>query len=287
MNHRKPAILALFLSGTGCMMAQPVRVYSEFQRINPFGHVVEIDKAARPREVLSPAVMRNGNSGFHLAITAAPGTTFSLHLGQNPENAAGVTVYREIFVQSGKGWIPDGLEKISLPFDGQIGSDGIPGQTTAVFWLDVRLADDAPVRRIKVEPQVWMAEHWVPYPMEVRVVKARAPKSPGASGPLPRVEERADAPALAPLRSYVCGKEPRPSTIRGGLNVRGLVRRGVEQDLMLARALEKKAGRDAVVRTLLRHAGTATEAEFCGAASPGSDAEWYLRFRDYLLRESN
>ncbi|MCZ2074851.1 MAG: hypothetical protein LC130_07600 [Bryobacterales bacterium] len=287
MSHRKPVILALFLLGAVSMMAQPVRVYSEFQRINPFGQVVEIDKAARPREVLSPAVIRNGNSGFHLAITARPGTTFSLHLGQNPENAAGVTVYREIFVQSGKDWIPDGLEKISLPFDGQIGSDGIPGQTTAVFWLDVRLADDAPVRRIKVEPQVWMAEHWVPYPMEVRVVKARVPKAAHASGPLPRLEERADAPVLAPLRSYVCGTEPHTFPGKGSLNVRGLVRRGVEQDLMLARALENKAGRDAVIKTLLRHAGAATEAEFCGTAAPGRDAEWYLRFRDYLLRESD
>lgn len=269
------------------MMAQPVRVYSEFQRINPFGQVVEIDKAARPREVLSPAVVRNGSSGFHLAITAAPGTTFSLHLGQNPENAADVTVYREIFVQSGKGWIPDGLEKISLPYDGLIGADGIPGQTTAVFWLDVRLAGDAPVRRIKVEPQVWMAEHWVPYPMEVRVVKARVPKAVAASGPVPRLEERADAPVLAPLRSYVCSTEPRPPTRKDSPSVRGLIRRGVEQDLMLARALEKKAGRDTVVKTLLRHAGAATEAEFCGAAAPGSDAEWYLRFRDYLLRESD
>ena len=65
-----------------------------------------------------------------------------------------VTIYRE----SG-----DMLERVELPVDG----DG-----TQIFWMDLWTAKDAPVRRIKVEPELKIDEDWVIYPMEGRVMDA-------------------------------------------------------------------------------------------------------------------
>ena len=49
--------------------AQTVEIYSEFQRPDPFGGIVEPDRAWKPREILSPAVSRNGFASFHIAVS--------------------------------------------------------------------------------------------------------------------------------------------------------------------------------------------------------------------------
>ena len=55
------------------------------------------------------------------------------------------------------------LERVELPVDG----DG-----NQIFWMDLWTARDAPVRRIKVEPELKIDEDWVIYPMEGRVMDA-------------------------------------------------------------------------------------------------------------------
>lgn len=81
--------------------AQTIRVYSEFQRIDPFGKVVAADAGAavQPREILSPAVVRNAFASFHVAVTAPVGTEFTLYEGQNPEGSFRVSVYKEVFAR--------------------------------------------------------------------------------------------------------------------------------------------------------------------------------------------
>ena len=65
-----------------------------------------------------------------------------------------VTLYRE----NG-----DKLERVEQP---------VSGNSTQVFWMDLWTARDAPVQRIKVEPQLHVNNDWVIYPMEARVMSA-------------------------------------------------------------------------------------------------------------------
>ena len=49
-----------------------LEIYSEFQRVDPFGRIISNDRAQRPREILSPAIPRNGFASFHIVVTAPP-----------------------------------------------------------------------------------------------------------------------------------------------------------------------------------------------------------------------
>lgn len=138
--------------------AQTVNVYSEFARVDASGNVTAPET---PREILSPMLVRNGFTSFQVVVQAPSGKQWQLHLGQNPENAVQVTLYRE----SG-----DALEAVTLPVD---------GEGTQVFWMDLWAAGSAKVERIKVEPELNIDNDWVIYPIEGRVVDAVAP---GAAG---------------------------------------------------------------------------------------------------------
>src|SRR5580693_4036619 len=145
--------LVLSLLATA-LTAQPLRVFSEFVRIGPDG---EPSIPPSPREILSPAVARNGFATFQILIKGGPGSRSSLWVGQNPENTFQVTLYRE---KAGR------LTKVSEPVE-------IEG--TEVIWMDVWVSRDTPVARIKLEPELYINKDWVIYPMEVRVVEATVP----------------------------------------------------------------------------------------------------------------
>jgi hypothetical protein len=136
------------------LIAQSVRVYSEFAVIDAKG---EITAPAQPREILSPAIVRNGFTSFQIVVQVEPGTPYWLYVGQNPEDAVRVTVYRES---------REKLEPVVLPYE---------GKSTEVFWMDLWADRNAPVQRIKVEPQLNVGHDWVQYPMEVRVMDAVVP----------------------------------------------------------------------------------------------------------------
>src|SRR5579872_2173258 len=131
--------------------AQSLRVYSEFAHITASGDAISPE---RPREILSPAIVRNGFTSFQVVVQVPKGTAYWLHIGQNPEDAVRVSMYRE----SGPR-----LEKVDLPFQ---------SSSTEILWMDVWCDRTAPVRRIKVEPELNVASDWVLYPMEARVMEA-------------------------------------------------------------------------------------------------------------------
>ena len=139
------------LSASSAAWAQSLRVYSEFAQIDATGKVTA---PAEPREILSPAIARNAFSSFQVVVDVPSGTPYQLYVAQNPENAVEVTLYRE----NG-----DKLEKVEQP---------VSGDATQVFWMDLWTARDAPVQRIKVEPQLHVNNDWVIYPMEARVMEA-------------------------------------------------------------------------------------------------------------------
>src|ERR1700726_425512 len=111
----------------GFLFAQSVQVYSEFAQLNDAGEVVAPEN---PREILSPAVARNAFSSFQLAIQVPRGVKFLVYIGQNPDNAAKVILYRRA---GGK------LVPVVVPYE---------GVSSQVLWMDVWVDGDAPVRRV-------------------------------------------------------------------------------------------------------------------------------------------
>ena len=226
-------------------LAQPLRVYSEFAAINAKGEVLA---PGSPREILSPALVRNGFTSFQVVIQAPKGTPFTLHVGLNPADAVKVTLYRRA---------GDRLEPVDLPYQ---------GDSTQVLWMDLWTDRGAPVRRVKIEPQLFIDGDWVIYPMEARVAASTVPDDV----PVPK----GSSTPLEAMRNFLCGskaggglaREASPDAPR---DTTGPHFRNVRQDLGLA----AKAPRDELQKVF----GACT-------APPPSDPEWYLRIRDYLLR---
>ena len=215
------AILAVCAAG---VWAQPVRVYSEFVTFDAAG---EPAAPAQPREILSPAIVRNGFTSFQIVVQEPREVHWTLYVGQNPEDAVRVTVYRESGAK---------LEPVELP---------LSGEGLAILWMDVWADRAAPVRRIKVEPQLAVGHDWVVYPMEVRVMAAVVPEGQRSAGTLCVLPRQDNDAARLRLRN-------------------------AQQDVALSAGAPTEEIKGIV-------------AGVCPAASKG-DPESYLRIRDYLFR---
>jgi hypothetical protein len=250
---------------------QPLRVFSEFSRIGPDGHVVAADRGSgQPREILSPALPRNAFSSFQVVIQLPPGTRYRLYIGQNPDDITTVTLYRPRFEKG----MPVGLDRVPLPVEEKM-PDGV---STVVYWMDLFVSGSTLAQRAKVEPQLGLSDRWVTYPMEIRVVEAKAPPYQPAKLSLDGAAP-ADTAGLRNLHSLLCGVSlPAGTPVRTPVSVAQLLERNAAQDRSLA-------GEDAK-QTLWMRTGAADRQKWCKApARPaGASAEWYLRVRDYLLQ---
>ena len=264
------------------LAAQTLEVHSEFLRVNPQGEILLTDATPKPREFLSPGIVRNGFASFHVVVRSPRPTSYFLLVGTNPPNILRTAIYKEQFVQRGEDWIPDTLELLRSPNFGVIpdAGGGIPGQTACSYLLDVWVPPDAPADTIRLEVQLKMGT-WTIYPMEVRVLPARVPARAGVADPLPEIEQRADEAAMAPLLGYMGrhGEGPaatqppgRSETGTAPGTLREVIRRNAEQDMALARGLDTK--------TLL----PALKEKLAPTAIGG---EWYLGIRDLIYRLSS
>ena len=256
---------------------QEIYVRSIFQRPGPDGEVVKVDRMERPgREILSPPAIRNGFSSFHVTLTGPPGTPYSLYMGLNPEDAVKVTVYKERHEASG---VPNQLEVVKLP-----AAATIPEEGAANFWLDIWVAAGAPVRRIKVEPQMWIPDRWIVYPMEVRVIEPVVPKFVLLPTQLPEPGVRADRVVYPALREMLCSTPQGKATGSAETTVFSLMHRNIAQDLALAQTKP----RDEVVAEVLSAAGIQNLEDWCSVTTVSQvgelPAEWFLRVRDFLYR---
>lgn len=202
-----------------------------------------------------------------------PKESYFLYIVPNPITACRVALYKEHFVKTASGWIPDRLaEVMRLPDFGVMPDpeDSVEGQTTRVYLVDLWLPPNADVARFRLEVQLKVAS-WTIRPLEVRVMPARVPDLPAAPDrPLPDVESGADAAAVGALSEFWSGKlltMPSP-----GSTTRGILRRNAIQDIALARGDASIASR---VLDLFR-----VNSIF---APRVLGAEWWLRLRDYLL----
>jgi len=262
--------------------AQSLELYSEFQRVDPFGNIVRPDRAQTPREILSPAVARNGFASFHVAVSVPAGTSYFLFVVTNPVNACRVALYQERFTKTKDGWVPDTLSEVRrLPDFGVVPDpDGyIPEQTTRLYLLDIWIPPDAEVGRFRLEVQLKVG-YFIVRPLEIRVTPARVPANSKTveTAILPREDESADASAGGPLAAYLAGKADVPEA--HPLTVRGIIRRNAIQDMAIAATLDRsRAGPEALRK---RRDESQSKAELPDSLG----AEWYLRIRDFLYAEA-
>jgi hypothetical protein len=230
-------------------------------------------------------VARNGFASFHIVVTLPPKETYLLYVAPNPLTACRVALYKEHFVKTSQGWIPDTLAEVShLPDFGVMPDpdDNIAGQNTRLYLLDLWIPPNADVARFRLEVQMKVAD-WIVRPIEVRVMPARFPTIQAADAgklpPLPAVQQGADFPALEVVREYLSG-----SPLHVGaqpLTLRGIIRRNAVQDMALAASMDPAIAGPAVVERrvidLLWNNFRFVPHVF--------GAEWYLRLRDFLYNQ--
>jgi len=254
----------LLLAMVPALGAQSVDIYSEFQRPDPYGDIVSPDRSPSPREILSPGVARNGWASFHVAVRVPANTSYLLYVMTNPRDACRVEVYKEHFVATRAGWIPDRLSPLSrLPDYGFMPDpdDGVAEQNTRVYLLDLWIPPDSGVGRFRLEVQLKTGT-WEIRPMEIRVLAARIPEVTTGQGsaPLPPVESPADFAAAGAFG------EPRACPALDTL--RAVICRNARQDMALARQAAKP-------ETVLAWFYDFNLPRVLGA-------EWWLRMRDLL-----
>ena len=270
---------AILMLATLPCAAQKIFVYSELTRIDPFGKVVPQDRGATPRHILSPGIPRNATSSLRVVVWLEKPSDYHLDIAQNPDNAVRPMLYREVFEKHGDTWIPDKLLPVTIPYNGKATDFSISGQTYVSFWLDMTIARNAPVDRVKVEPQLWAPsiDDWVIYPMEVRIMEPVLPDAKPPSGAVAGVTESADASLRGPLKQSLCGAKEAAAPF--AMTVRHHIRRNAAQHLQLLRSpAELQAAMSGV-------AGAPAADVVChGEWKPTNGPEWYLRVRDNLFR---
>lgn len=236
-----------------------------------------MDRARKPRELLSPAVVRNAHFSYHVAVTAPAKSMYFLAVQMYPPNAFQWKLYEEKFAFDGKQWIPDALQEMSAPYFGVVPDpeQSIPGQTTCVYLLDVFVPADLPPSQVRLEVLAKF-DTWRMWPMEVRVPGALIPDL--RQGPLTTLlappTVAADTVARAAFAVYTGQREEVTGSVR---SVRSVIWRNALQDAALARVLETRLPRDRIMDQVERRLKPDVEA----------GAEGYLRVRDYLIREAS
>ena len=177
--------------------------------------------------------------------------------------------------------MPDQLTKVEMPVKGKAEKAEVRN-----YWLDLWLEAAAPVRRIKIEPQVWMGDRWIVYPMEFRVQAATVPAFTPQFWGHADVATRADAVMISGWRDYLCRQLPAQSKAETAATVRLLQHRNVLQDVALAKKLGKTSAEGAL---RAGRVGMGTDG-WCAAPAESWQkdlpVEWYLRARDFLYRNA-
>jgi hypothetical protein len=252
--------------------AQEIRIYSEFERFDPFGVPVAPDRDMTPREILSPTVARNGHLTVHVVVTGPSGTNYFLYAASNPAGILKLNLYREYFVPCGSGYCPDWVTPVGSPSFGAIPESihdarpGMASQTTRCYLLDIYAPADTPPRRVRVEALLKIGT-WQVAPMEVRIMAPLVPDSGGALA----------AENLAPLSA------PASATAQIQLlrHLAGLPAQIPPEFLRVQDFIQRNAAEDALL------AGPAFLPElnllaWSPVRWPRVGSEWYLKVRDFL-----
>jgi hypothetical protein len=277
-------VVAAALGASNLAHAQEIRLYSEFERFDPYGNVVASDRGADPREILSPAMARNGHLSLHVVITAPAGTNYLLYTGSNPPDILRLKLYREYYSPCGEDYCPDWLTEQNTPafgvipeFRQDLARPAMDRQTTRCYLLDIWAPPGTPPRRVRVEALLKIGT-WQVAPLEVRIMAPIVP-DPGneqlfAENIAP-LEEPSSATAQIQLLRYLAGL-PIQLPIQT-LRVRDIIQRNAAEDMLLAQSMLARSV-DAVPFPELNLIS------WWPFVCPGAGAEWYLKVRDFLYR---
>jgi hypothetical protein len=258
--------------------AQEIHIYSEFERFDPFGNPVAADRDAAPREILSPAVPRNGHLSLHVVITGPAGSNYLLYTGTNPPGILRVKLYREHFTPCGNDFCPDWLTEQASPTFGAIPEfrqdqvhPAMDRQTTRCYLLDIWAPPDTPPRRVRVEALLKTGT-WQVAPLEVRIlapILAADAEVVRAEDVAP-LEEPSSATARIQLFRYLARlpAEMPPQVLR----VRDIIQRNAAEDMLLAKSFDSLPFPNLNLLS------------WWPFVYPGPGAEWYLKVRDFLYR---
>ena len=252
------------------LAAQEIHIYSEFQRFDPSGNPVAPDRGLPPREILSPAMARNGHLSVHVVISAPTNTNYFLYAAANPADLVDITIYREYFVPCGISWCPDWLIRVPSPSFGAVPeSSELAGETTRSYLLDIHAHRDVQPRRVRVEALLKVGA-WQVAPMEIRIMAPTVPEIPlEQHDELAPIDAPASATAERQLLRYIGGLPPvMPEAL---LRLREITQRNAAEDMLLASSLTNRARLPELNLLSLQP-----------IAYPSLSAEWYLRVRDFL-----
>jgi len=268
-SRRISGLLCAALYAVTAAQAQQIALVSEFERFDPFGKPLAADRDLVPREILSPAMPRNGHLSVRVLVSGPPHTNYLLYFTSNPPGILKLTMYRESFAPCGDSNCPDWLTKVESPSFGAIPESlfAFPEQSTRSYLLDIRAPADTPPRRVRVEVLL-KTGIWQVAPMEVRITAPIVPARKGRhSEDIAPLSASSAATAERQLARYLAGLDPEfPPTI---LRARDITQRNTAEDMLLARSLRAQIPEVNVL------AWTPT-------AFPEIGAEWYLRVRDLL-----
>ncbi|MGH9629132.1 MAG: hypothetical protein ACRD7E_12485 [Bryobacteraceae bacterium] len=237
-------VLGLIFCAAGLWGQQAtIRVYSEFDRLNASGQVIDSLPGRDPLEILSPAVVRNAFTSFHVAVTARPGILYWFAVQTNPPNTFRIRVYKELPARGVLSPVLDELREEPKPeFFLAVMPDAAEHTMTDVYLLDIWTPPDTPVGTVRLEVMVKEA-YWAVAPMEVRVLPARVPHlaSRVCCDSLPEAGQPGDRFAWAALLTGFAGGPlpplPAPATVRS------VIRRNAIQDAALIRTLTAESRR--------------------------------------------
>ena len=228
--------LVILLALCPIAIAQNIRLYSEFERFDPWGNVIPADRDLRPREILSPAMPRNGHLSLQVVVTAPPGTNYFLYVVSNPPGVITATLYREHFMPCGTTYCPDWLTPQNSPSFGAIPESirELPDQTSRSYLLDLWSPPDVPPRRVRVEALLKLS-NWLIAPLEVRIVNAAVPSAHlQKKTEIACVNDCSSRTAQLQLLRYITGQPPvAPEKI---LRLRDVIQRNAAEDMLLARS---------------------------------------------------
>jgi hypothetical protein len=259
--------------------AQEIHIYSEFERFDPFGNPVAADRDPEPREILSPAMPRNGHLSLHVVISGPAGTNYLLYTGTNPPGILRVTLYREYFTPCGNDFCPDWITEQPSPTFGAIpeflhdlARPAMDGQTTRCYLVDIWAPPDTPPRRVRVEVLL-KAGTWQVAPLEVRIlapILAPMDTEVAQAEDVAPLDEPSSATARIQLFRYLAQlpAELPPQLLR----VRDVIQRNAAEDMLLAKSFHVNP---------LPNLNLFSWWPF---VYPGPGAEWYLKVRDFLYR---
>jgi hypothetical protein len=223
-----------------------------------------------PREILSPAVARNGHLSVHVVITGPVNTNYFLYAASNPADLVDIAIYREYFVPCGTSWCPDWLIRVPSPSFGAIPeSSELAAETTRCYLLDIHAHSDLQPRRVRVEALLKVGT-WQVAPMEIRIMAPAVPSIPlEKRDDLAPIDRPAGATAQLQLLRYTAGLPPlMPEAL---VRLREITQRNAAEDMLLAASLRTE-----------KRLPELNLLSFQPVAYPDLSAEWYLRIRDFL-----